>query len=537
MQMHKQIPENGDGGVWVALYLRLSEEDRDKLHKDDVSRSIESQRIMLTSYAESNGWNIYKIYSDDDYTGADRNRPAWNALLKDAENKKFSIILCKSQSRFTREMEAVEHYLHYLFPIWGIRFIGLVDNADTDNEGNKKQRQINGLVNQWYLEDLSVNIKKTLTERRGAGYHIGAFAPYGYRKDPDYKGHLIPDPEAAAVVQRIFEMFASGMGKAAIARRLNADGIPNPTEYKRLHGIRWRRNTDTPRSGMWQYYSINEVLQNEVYIGNLVQGKYESESYKTQKCRPVPKEKWIRVEHTHAPIIDTELWNKVQNLIDAKAKPGWDGQIGIFARKAYCMNCGYTMRTHKARNGRRYLRCSTRLINEDLCQAGGFIAVKELEGIVLEELHKMIDLYLDMDRAEEQLQIRDNREKEIGAVESQITQLKSRMSNADHTLKTLYQDRVDGIISPEEYRRLSDSFKKDFKTYVEQEAALQRQLDEVRQREEATASKRDILRQTADITELNHDIVNTLIDYIEVGRREGHYNKQNKVPVVIHWKF
>lgn len=532
-----QVPNNHDNEVWVALYLRLSDEDRDKLHKDDVSRSIENQKIMLTSYAESNGWNIYKIYSDDDYAGADRNRPAWNALLKDAESRKFSIILCKSQSRFTREMEAVEHYLHYLFPIWGIRFIGLVDNADTDNEGNKKQRQINGLVNQWYLEDLSVNIKKTLTERRGAGYHIGAFAPYGYSKDPNYKGHLIPDPEAAAVVQYIFELFASGMGKAAIARKLNAEGIPNPTEYKRLHGIRWRRNTDTARSGMWQYYSVSEVLRNEVYIGNLVQGKYESESYKTQKCRPVPKENWIRVEHTHAPIIDAELWNKVQTLIESRAKPGWNGQIGIFARKAYCMHCGYTMRTHKSNKDRIYLRCSSRLINPSLCPQGGFIPVKELENIVLEELHKMIDLYLDMDSAEEQLQVRNNQEKEIHSIENQLVQLKSRIDNADNTLKTLYQDRVDGVISPEEYRRLSDSFKADFEAYTKQKAALMQQLDDIHQQEAAAVSKRDILKQTADIKALDYDIVNTLIDYIEVGRRQGRYTKQNKVPVVIHWKF
>lgn len=152
--------------IKVAIYCRLSEEDRDKRHEIDDSRSIQNQKSMLLSYAQTNRWTVYKIYSDDDYTGADRRRPAFNALLKDAEAGKFQVILCKSQSRFTRELELVEKYLHDLFPAWGIRFIGLVDNADTANRGNKKARQINGLVNEWYLEDLSDNIKEVLTDRR-----------------------------------------------------------------------------------------------------------------------------------------------------------------------------------------------------------------------------------------------------------------------------------------------------------------------------------------------------------------------------------
>ena len=137
---------------------------------------------MLLQYAMEQGWELYNIYSDDDYTGSDRRRPEFNRLLKDAEAHKFDIILCKTQSRFTRELELVEKYIHGLFPIWGIRFISIVDNADTANKGNKKSRQINGLVNEWYLEDMSENIRSVLTNRRVNGFHIGAFALYGYKK-------------------------------------------------------------------------------------------------------------------------------------------------------------------------------------------------------------------------------------------------------------------------------------------------------------------------------------------------------------------
>ena len=190
----------------VAIYCRLSEEDRNKQFETDDSNSIQNQKSMLLQYAMEQGWELYNIYSDDDYTGSDRRRPEFNRLLKDAEQHRFDIILCKTQSRFTRELELVEKYIHGLFPIWGIRFISIVDNADTANKGNKKSRQINGLVNEWYLEDMSENIRSVLTNRRKNGFHIGAFALYGYKKDPNQKGHLIIDEEAAQVVRRIFDM-------------------------------------------------------------------------------------------------------------------------------------------------------------------------------------------------------------------------------------------------------------------------------------------------------------------------------------------
>lgn len=247
----------------AAIYCRLSEEDKNKLCATDDSGSIQNQKAMLVQYAEEQGWEVYQIYSDDDYTGADRRRPQFKRLLKDAEQHKFDIILCKTQSRFTRELELVEKYIHGLFPIWGIRFVSIVDNADTDNKGNKKSRQINGLVNEWYLEDMSDNIRSVLTNRRVNGLHIGAFALYGYRKDPDRKGHLLIDEEAAAVVREVFNLFAQGYGKTSIARILNTRGIPNPTEYKRQHGLRYKQAV-SKNSTLWKYFAIADMLENEI---------------------------------------------------------------------------------------------------------------------------------------------------------------------------------------------------------------------------------------------------------------------------------
>lgn len=390
----------------VAIYCRLSEEDRNKQHETDDSNSIQNQKSMLIQYVLEQGWEVYNIYSDDDYTGSDRRRPEFNKLLNDAEHRKFDIILCKTQSRFTRELELVEKYIHGLFPIWGIRFISIVDNADTANKGNKKSRQINGLVNEWYLEDMSENIRSVLADRRKNGFHIGAFALYGYKKDPEQKGHLIIDEEAAAVVREVFTLFSQGYGKTAIARMLNDRGIPNPTEYKRLHGLRYKQPT-RKNSTLWKYFAISDMLTNEIYIGNMVQGKYGSVSYKTKQNKPRPKEEWYRVEGTHEPIIDRELWDRVQSMVAEKAKPFTVGTIGLFARKARCMSCGYTMRSNKQTDGRHYLQCSNRHVAKDAC-IGSFISVKKLEQAVISELNKLSQEYLDKDELEQNVEFHSN---------------------------------------------------------------------------------------------------------------------------------
>lgn len=370
----------------AALYCRLSEEDRNKSRKEEDSQSIQNQKSMLLQYAFAQGWEIYDVYSDDDYAGADRRRPAFNRLLRDAREHRFDIILCKTQSRFTREVELVEKYIHGLFPLWGIRFVSIVDNADTAIRGNKKARQINALVNEWYLEDMSENIRSVLDNRRQNGLHIGSFALYGYQKDPLQKGHLLVDEEAAAIVHEVFTLFAQGYGKTAIARILNERGIPNPTEYKRQKGLRYRQPGDQ-NSTLWSYSAIAHMLTNEIYTGTMVQGRYGSVSYKTKQNRPRPKELWYRVPRTHEAIIEPQLWEEVQHLISLRTRSCPGGRPGLFARKAFCMYCGRSMRSFKTADGRRYLGCPTRHLASNAC-IGSFLSVNRLAETVLGELKK-----------------------------------------------------------------------------------------------------------------------------------------------------
>ena len=418
----------------AAIYCRLSEEDRDKRSFADDSASIQNQKSMLVQYVIEQGWEIYGIYSDDDYAGADRNRPAFRRLLEDAEKRLFDIILCKTQSRFTRELELVEKYLHGLFPQWGIRFVSIVDNADTDVKGNKKSRQINGLVNEWYLEDMSDNIRSVLRNRRKNGFHIGATALYGYQKDPERKGHLIIDEEAAQVVREVFTLFSQGYGKSAIARMLNDRGVPNPTEYKRRKGI-IKTPTKQKISTLWKYYTIADMLENEMYIGNMVQGKYGSVSYKTKKNKPRPKEQWYRVEGTHEPIIEKELWEKVKAMRRQKAKPFTTGTIGLFSGKARCGECGYVLRSGKRENWR-FLTCPNRSVSKDAC-GGAFISVSRLESKVMEELKRLAENYLDQEALQQGIQWDKEYEKQESSVANRMKFYEKKILDCKKALREL----------------------------------------------------------------------------------------------------
>ena len=526
------LRHKGDGAMKVALYCRLSEEDRNKANKTDDSISIQNQKSMLMQYADEKGWEIYDIYSDDDYAGADRNRPEFKRLLAAAQAHRFDIILCKTQSRFTRELELVEKYIHGLFPIWGIRFVSIVDNADTDNKGNKKSRQINGLVNEWYLEDMSENIRSVLNSRRENGFHIGAFAPYGYQKDPNLKGHLIIDEEAAEIVREIFHLFANGYGKSAIARLLNDRGVPNPTEYKRKKGFRYAPSTRAA-SPLWKYHSVQVILSNEVYIGNLVQGKIGSISYKTKQLATRPKDQWIRVEGTHDPIIDMELWTKVQKKISTHYRANIQtGQVHLFTGVAVCAHCGYNLRNHKSHE-RHYLQCETKYISEEACP-GAFLPEAELEQIVIKELRKLNESLLDQQKMERQVQFEAMQTAKKRTLLFDQKRYQARLDECNTALQQMYSDKAMGLITPKDFLELSKGFQEDRERY---EVLLHNCTQEI-QEIEANLSKgdrrTDLLDPYIHVDHLTRSMVETLIERIEVGKRD---KKTRLVPVTIYWKF
>ena len=292
-----------------AIYCRLSKEDAVKPAPE--SESILNQKRLLREYALAQAWTVVGLYCDEDYSGADAERPDFCRMLRDAEHGRFDILLCKTQSRFTRDLELAERYLHGLFPLWGVRFVAVADNVDTALRGNKKARQINALINEWYLEDLSENIRLVLESKRRQGQYIGSIPLYGYKKDPYDRHRLIVDEPAAAVVRRIYAGYLSGLGTQRITQLLNEAGIPNPSVYK---------NRTTAGSGLWSKGTVSRILRNEMYAGTLIQGRRKKLSYKSKRSVKVPPEEWVRIEGAHAPIISPADYMRAQTLLAARRR-------------------------------------------------------------------------------------------------------------------------------------------------------------------------------------------------------------------------
>jgi len=291
----------------AAIYCRLSNEDNEKPTPGAESQSIINQKLLLYDYAVKQGFLVQAVYTDEDYSGLDRDRPGFGQMIKDAESGLFDIVLVKTQSRFTRDMEMVEKYIHGRFPAWGIRFIGVLDNVDTKAPGNKKARQIYGLINEWYSEDLSENIRAVLRKKMENGQFIGSFAPYGYKKDAADPRQLVVDDVAAAVVRDIFDMYIGGTSGTKIAESLNRRGILAPTAYKQKAGLKYRNPAGS--NALWGYSTVVKMLKNPVYIGSLVQGKERKVSYKSRKIAPAPRVEWVVVENNHAPIVSREVFD------------------------------------------------------------------------------------------------------------------------------------------------------------------------------------------------------------------------------------
>lgn len=306
----------------AAIYCRISCDDEKSSGSSVPCESIRNQELLLSEYAGQHGMQVYAVYVDENYSGLNPDRPAFRRLLDDARHGRFEIILCKSQSRFTRDLETAETYLNHLFPIWGIRFISVIDGVDTAERKNRKVRQINSLLNQWYCEDLSDNIKTVLHKKMEAGQFIGSFASYGYTKDPSDHHKLIPDPPAAAIVRQIFTWYLEGHSIKQIADMLTEKQIPRPAQHKKQSGLMFQAPfTDTSiPAAAWSASTIKRILSNQVYIGCLIQGREEKICCQSCKRLRLPKDKWIIIPQNHQPLISEETFLLVQEELFRRRK-------------------------------------------------------------------------------------------------------------------------------------------------------------------------------------------------------------------------
>jgi len=528
----------------VGIYCRLSDEDRNKKTKNDDSDSIQNQKSMLLKYALSNEWEVIDIYSDDDYSGAGMYRPDFERMIKDCESGRINLVLCKTQSRFSRDMEIIEKYLHNKFTLWGVRFVSIIDNADTTVEGNKKARQINGLINEWYLEDLSANIKKSLSNKRDDGLFMGSFAPYGYIKNPENKHQLIIDDVAAEVVRKIFDHYKNGLGYYRISQILKSEGIDTPSIYKRKNGSKFVCCSLDYSKAQWTTDTIAKILKNEAYIGTLIQGKTTSINYKIHRYRQVEKEKWSVRKNAHEPIIDMDTWITVQQRLKNKHEsPTRTGDIHFFSQKVYCSECHkvFMRNVFKVKgkpNGRRaYLQCKGAKKHNN-CTNRKSVRLDMLETAVTNEVNLQLKKFYNQNSLEQQysdeMNVKNKYPDRINALKYEKAKVERQINDQNLYYKNLYEDKVSKVISDTEFIMLRESYLQ----HIEVENKRLEVIKEEVKLLEAKANRKDNIENTfkkyKKISKLNKVIIDEFISRIYIGNVNEEIKERD---ILIEWNI
>lgn len=336
----------------VAVYLRLSvEEKRD----NDDSESLENQRDIILDYLQDKtDMKVFSVYCDNGETGTNFEREAFQRMMYDVYNGKVNCIIVKDLSRFGREYIEAGDYLDRIFPLLGIRFIAINDNVDNHVTPFDISVPIKNIINTLYARDISKKVSAALRIKQANGEFIGTYAAYGYLRNPDDKHKIIVDEKTAPIVRRIFEWKAEGMGYASISRKLFDMKIMPPGRYRYDEGI--VKDKRYANCEFWSAATLKSMLTNQVYIGNLTQGRRKSCLYDGVPEKKVEKKNWVVVEGTHEPIVEKELFDKVQMLLD-EAHDKYFRNLGkydrmsnnhnMFKKKVVCGDCGTKLTRYK----------------------------------------------------------------------------------------------------------------------------------------------------------------------------------------------
>ena len=506
------------GKGWTAVaYVRLSKEDVDRKQE---SESITSQRFIIKEYVYNQSEISYlHEYKDDGYTGTNTRRPEFQRMLADAAAKKFDCIIVKDFSRFARNITDFYNTIDKLLTPLGIRVISIGDGIDTLHPDEIKMGFV-GIINENYAATTSRNIRAALYSRRENGMFIGAFASYGYKKDPENKNHLIIDNIAAETVREIFSQFIHGESIRRITMSLNDRGIPNPSDYKRLQGLNYT-NHFGKGDGLWSDRTVRRMLSNEMYIGNLVQGKNMTRNFKDRTSVAIHKDNWTVVENTHEPIIDRETFDKVQGLLEKKGVRVSPKQktADLFAGIMRCAECGRGMnkKTNKHSYGTyHYYRCSTyRKMSKTAC-TNHTIRIDKLENAVLVSLQQMIRVAIDADVMVRALSNNPKRKSASESKKKALDEQNTLLQKNQHILDKLFPSYAEELISKEEFIRNKQKYEAEHEEIKARIASLEQEIAEF---ESGVGEENPFLtafKKYGTIDCLTREMVVELIDCIEV---------------------
>ena len=502
----------------AALYMRLSKDD--DTNRESVS--ISTQRAMLRAYAVEHHFSVYKEYIDDGFSGTNFNRPAWQSMIRDIEENKVNLVITKDLSRLGRDYITTGQVTERYFPQKGVRYIAINDGydsiySDTDIAPFKN------ILNEMYARDTSRKIRSALQSKMKAGAFIGNFAPFGYQKDPNDKNHLVIDPVSSPVVQKIFQMAKEGFPPSQIANALNAQLIFTPAAYRYFHHM--SNDSPPPHFSGWTSSMVCKLLQNPVYVGDIVQGKSAKLSFKSRTIVQKPREDWIVVKNQHAPIVPRKIFLEVHNRCVSRRRPPTASFQNIFSGIARCADCGHTMSSAKSRgkNGEYLLVCGNyKQHGKSRCSSHA-IHYSLLYDTILEEILRQLNC---CELTWKQLVLFLNSTYPQMETIEQGT-LQKREKELDAVIKRLYEDNAAGRLDSERFHRLLKTFTYEQDKIVEQRKALQSQLS-------------FLPSDKAEVPVLTAHLLRTFVSRIEIG--QGIYENEKRQgikrqSIQIHYKF
>ena len=503
----------------VAKYIRLSKEDE----SEGPSQSVTNQNSLLDEFVKQHRLSVYDTYIDDGYSGTTFDRPAFQRMIADIEAKKINMVITKDLSRLGRDYIMTGHYMERYFPEKRVRYISLLDGIDTGVESTANDiTPFRAIMNDMYAKDISKKIKSVKRDKQRKGQFIGGKPMYGYKMHPTEKNKIVIDEEVAPIVRRIFAMALDGMSCRKIAATLNEERVPTPATY-----CGWNMGKKGPYAGLWSSERISEMLQNETYIGNMVQGRMVKISYKSKKCLKQPRESWVVIEGTHEPLVDAETFRKVRMLVESRKHTRSRTYDFLLKGLIFCHECGYPLATLNRKNAageeRLFFVCRTyqRFTKAGVCTCHS-IKEQTVTEAVLAKVREICQAYLNADellpvaqKAVEDARVADGTEAEIQSLQGKIDAMTSNLDR-------MYLDKLSGILNEDDFQRIYLKIKAD-------RSKLESQLKELERKKESPAKAEDeakaLVQRFIDSACANRELLVSLIERIELSEDKQLYIK------------
>ena len=496
----------------VGIYIRLSREDEEK-EKYQESESIGNQRTLLMQYIRQNKLNFISEYVDDGVSGTSFDRPAFNRMIADIEAGKINMVITKDLSRLGRNYVQSGLYIENYFPEHEVRFVAILDNIDTafDNSNNDIA-PFKSILNEMYAKDTSKKINSVLQAKRNNGEYLGT-APYGYKKDPENKYHLIIDHDAANVVKLIYEKYLAGFGTMQIADYLSKKKIPIPSDYNKRN-----RGTKSLTYGLWQQSTVRFILSNEIYTGTVIQGKRKKVSFKSKKFINLPEEDWVKVENMHEAIISKEDFERAKRVIEATKGSRVVQNDYLFKGLLRCGDCGgYIGIRSPDKNGNIYGRCQRygRFGKFDVCSPHNF-NYQVFEEQMIEVLREVCKEYKNKKKLEEIAKQTKSKQTREFDIKKQINSFKQNIEKETRKLEVMYEDRLAGIISLEEYMKNANRIKEIVKGYEQSIKEFEQELSGEKNNDSNKSRLDDLVEEFLKLKKPSKEIIREFIEKIEI---------------------